>query len=80
VLAAGPDVVYQATFLDGDAAGPMWRVHADFLTKIAGPSSLGAFSYEAEDAKSGRLRFFSYASMPNSWPTYRGESPRRFTS
>jgi len=50
-LAAGPDVVYQATFVDGDGPGPMWRGHADFLTKIAEPSLLGAFSYEPEDTK-----------------------------
>jgi predicted RecB family nuclease len=50
-LAIGPDVVYQATFLDGDAAGPMWRGHADFLTKVEGSSSLGVFSYEPEDTK-----------------------------
>jgi uncharacterized protein len=50
-LAAGPDVIYQATFVDGATSGPFWRGHADFLTRVAGPSSLGPFSYEPEDTK-----------------------------
>jgi uncharacterized protein len=49
-LAAGPDVIYQATFVE-DGPGPTWRGHADFLTKVAEPSSLGSFSYEPEDTK-----------------------------
>ena len=50
-LAAGPDVVYQATFVDRAGSGPIWRGHADFLTRVTAPSSLGAFSYEPEDTK-----------------------------
>ena len=50
-LAAGPDVIYQATFIDRATSGPFWRGHADFLTRVAGPSSLGPFSYEPEDTK-----------------------------
>lgn len=50
-LAAGPDVIYQATFVDRVSSGPVWRGHADFLTRVTAPSSLGAFSYEPEDTK-----------------------------
>jgi predicted RecB family nuclease len=50
-LVAGPDVIYQATFVDRAGAGPAWRGHADFLTRVTGPSSLGPFSYEPEDTK-----------------------------
>ena len=36
-MAAGVDVVYQATFFDG-----AWRGHADFLERVEVPSRLGA--------------------------------------
>jgi uncharacterized protein len=50
-LSAGPDMIYQATFVDADGPGPIWRGHADFLARVSQPSSLGDFSYEPEDTK-----------------------------
>ena len=49
VMAAGVDVVYQATFFDG-----RWRGHADFLEKVDVPSDLGPWSYEPVDTKLAR--------------------------
>src|SRR5207245_10215984 len=43
------DVIYQGTFFDGRGTG-----RADFLIKVAGPSELGAHSYEVVDAKLAR--------------------------
>ncbi|HEX4905269.1 MAG TPA: TM0106 family RecB-like putative nuclease [Acidimicrobiales bacterium] len=48
-MAAGVDVVYQATFFDG-----RWRGHADFLEKVDLPSDLGPWSYEPVDTKLAR--------------------------
>src|SRR5258707_13135569 len=51
---AGAEVVYQATFQDGN-----WRGRADFLVRIDKPSALGPFSYEVVEtklAKSARVR------------------------
>ena len=48
-MAAGVDVVYQATFFDGT-----WRGHADFLERVEVPSSLGPWSYEPVDTKLAR--------------------------
>ena len=48
-LHAGADLIYQATFLDGDLVG-----HADFLRKVPRPSALGDYSYEVIDTKLGR--------------------------
>ncbi len=48
-MRAGVDVLYQAT-LEFDA----WSGRADFLRKVATPSSLGAWSYEAWDTKLAR--------------------------
>ena len=48
-IQAGVDVVYQATFFDGQ-----WRGHADFLRKVDTPSSLGTWSYEVWDTKLAR--------------------------
>jgi predicted RecB family nuclease len=45
----GADVIYQGTFFDG-----LWTGRADFLIKVAGPSELGAHSYEVVDAKLAR--------------------------
>src|SRR5579859_5780379 len=45
----GADVIYQGTFFDG-----RWTGRADFLIKVAGPSELGAHSYEVVDAKLAR--------------------------
>jgi predicted RecB family nuclease len=53
-LADGPDVVYQATFLDTAGNGPIWRGHADFLSRVPVPSDLGGYSYEPEDTKLAR--------------------------
>ena len=36
---SGADIIYQATFLDGDLVG-----HADFLRKVPRPSALGDYS------------------------------------
>jgi len=48
-MRAGVDVVYQATFFDGQ-----WRGHADFLRKVDTPSSFGPWSYEVWDTKLAR--------------------------
>jgi predicted RecB family nuclease len=53
-LAEGVNVIYQAAFVDDDGSGPVWIGYADFLTKIAGSSRFGAFSYEPEDTKLAR--------------------------
>ncbi|HEV2005984.1 MAG TPA: TM0106 family RecB-like putative nuclease, partial [Candidatus Limnocylindrales bacterium] len=45
----GVDVVYQATFFDGD-----WVGYADFLLRVERPSDLGAWSYEVADTKLAR--------------------------
>jgi uncharacterized protein len=50
----GADVIYQATFQDGN-----WGGRADFLMRVDRPSSLGSFSYEVVEtklAKSARVR------------------------
>ena len=48
-MAAGADVVFQATFFDG-----RWRGHADFLIRAERPSRLGAWSYDVADTKLAR--------------------------
>lgn len=45
----GPDVIFQATFFDGESRG-----HTDFLFKVDRPSELGDFSYEVADTKLAR--------------------------
>jgi predicted RecB family nuclease len=48
------DVIYQATFQDGN-----WGGRADFLVRVDKPSSLGSFSYEVVEtklAKSAKVR------------------------
>ena len=54
-LQSGADLIYQATFLDGDLVG-----HADFLRKVPRPSALGDYSYEVIDTKLGRHAKASY--------------------
>ena len=54
-LHSGADLIYQATFLDGDLVG-----HADFLRKVPRPSALGDYSYEVIDTKLGRTPKASY--------------------
>ncbi len=51
-MAAGADVIFQATFFDGTLAG-----HADFLLRMddaARPSRFGAYHYEVADTKLAR--------------------------
>src|SRR5262249_7192580 len=51
-MAAGVDVVYQATFFDGT-----WRGHADFLRRVDSPdrpSRFGPFHYDVTDTKLAR--------------------------
>src|SRR3954468_20183975 len=51
-MAAGADVVYQATFFDGT-----WRGHADFLLRVddpTRPSAFGTWHYEVADTKLAR--------------------------
>ncbi len=65
-MAAGVDVVYQATFFDGT-----WRGHADFLLRVdddSRPSVWGPWHYEVADTKLARhvkasavLQICSYA-------------------
>lgn len=45
----GVEVIYQATFFDGQ-----WRGHADFLRKVDTPSVFGPWSYEVWDTKLAR--------------------------
>jgi uncharacterized protein len=45
-MRAGVDVIYQATLQRDD-----WTGQADFLVRVEEPSALGAWSYEAYDAK-----------------------------
>ena len=54
-LHSGADLIYQATFLDGDLVG-----HADFLRKVPRLSALGDYSYEVIDTKLGRHAKASY--------------------
>jgi predicted RecB family nuclease len=51
-MAAGSDVIYQATFFDGT-----WRGHADFLLRVDDPerpSAWGPYHYEVADTKLAR--------------------------
>ena len=51
-IAAGADVIYQATFFDGT-----WRGHADFLLRVDDPdrpSRFGSWHYEVADTKLAR--------------------------
>jgi predicted RecB family nuclease len=51
-MAAGADVIYQATFFDGT-----WRGHADFLLRVDDPeraSRFGPYHYEVADTKLAR--------------------------
>ncbi|HEX5110040.1 MAG TPA: TM0106 family RecB-like putative nuclease [Vicinamibacterales bacterium] len=48
-MRAGVDVIYQGVFAHGD-----WHGIADFLVRVETPSALGAWSYEAWDAKLAR--------------------------
>jgi predicted RecB family nuclease len=53
-LGAGPEMLYQAAFLDDTGTGPAWRGHADFLRRVPQPSRLGQYSYQPEDTKLAR--------------------------
>ena len=48
-MRAGVDVIYQATFYDGQ-----WGGQADFLLRTARPSDLGKWSYDIADTKLAR--------------------------
>ena len=48
-MAAGADVIYQAVLFDGRRLG-----YADFLRRVAQPSSFGEWGYEVWDAKLAR--------------------------
>jgi predicted RecB family nuclease len=53
-IRSGVEVIYQATFQDGN-----WGGRADFLVRVDKPSSLGSFSYEVVEtklAKSAKVR------------------------
>jgi uncharacterized protein len=54
-MAAGVDVIYQATFVVGD-----WRGRADFLERVDRPTQLGAWGYEPVDAKLARAENPTY--------------------
>ncbi|MBI1736149.1 MAG: TM0106 family RecB-like putative nuclease, partial [Candidatus Rokubacteria bacterium] len=51
----GVDVIYQATFADGG-----WRGRADFLERVARPTTLGAWGYEPLDTKLARTEKPTY--------------------
>src|SRR6266581_769840 len=52
---AGAEIIYQATFVLGD-----WRGRADFLERVEQPTELGAWGYEALDAKLARAEKPTY--------------------
>jgi len=54
-MRAGAEIIYQATFVLGD-----WRGRADFLEHVEQPTALGAWGYEALDAKLARAEKPTY--------------------
>ncbi|PYN71084.1 MAG: nuclease, partial [Candidatus Rokuibacteriota bacterium] len=54
-MRAGVEIIYQATFVHGD-----WRGRADFLERVERVTSLGAWGYEAVDAKLARAEKPTY--------------------
>src|SRR5437773_10572611 len=54
-MRAGAEIIYQATFVLGD-----WRGRADFLERVDQPTDLGAWGYEALDAKLARAEKPTY--------------------
>src|SRR5207245_2248179 len=54
-MRAGAEIIYQATFVRGD-----WRGRADFLERVDQPTALGAWGYEALDAKLARAEKPTY--------------------
>ncbi len=54
-MRGGAEVIYQATFVDGD-----WRGRADFLERIDRQTALGAWGYEPVDAKLARAEKPTY--------------------
>ena len=74
----GVDVIYQATFFDGQ-----WVGHADFLLRTDRPSDLGGWSYDIADTKLARrlkvpalLQMATYAAR---LATLQGVPPQRLT-
>ena len=54
-MRAGAEIIYQATFVQGD-----WRGRADFLERVDQPTALGPWGYEALDAKLARAEKPTY--------------------
>src|SRR5437762_5050023 len=54
-MRAGAEIIYQATFVQGD-----WRGRADFLERVDQPTALGSWGYEALDAKLARAEKPTY--------------------
>src|SRR5262249_27067603 len=54
-MRTGAEIIYQATFIQGD-----WRGRADFLERVDQPTALGAWGYEALDAKLARAEKPTY--------------------
>src|SRR5262245_16715044 len=54
-MRAGAEIIYQATFVQND-----WRGRADFLERVDQPTALGAWGYEALDAKLARAEKPTY--------------------
>jgi predicted RecB family nuclease len=54
-MRAGADVIYQATFVDGD-----WCGRADFLERVERETALGPWGYEPVDAKLARAEKPTY--------------------
>jgi uncharacterized protein len=54
-MRAGAEIIYQATFVQGD-----WRGRADFLERVDQPTALGKWGYEPLDAKLARAEKPTY--------------------
>lgn len=64
---SGPQVIYQAAFLNAVGDGPAWRGHADFLQRVERSSQLGDFSYEPEDTKGTAQSLVVWVTCPPVW-------------
>src|SRR5207245_5372624 len=70
-MRAGAEIIYQATFIQGD-----WRGRADFLERIDQPTALGKWGYEALDAQLARAEKPTYV-LPPYFSTHAAAAPKR---